>query len=112
VTRDLELVLARGSERLHLVTDEDRRFFELHKHRNHRLRPAAQVEIDLERCGMKPPPGFRWHAIVRQLHPGARARLIVPLPEATRTDLSEQECELLLRLALEQLKPYLARRGD
>jgi len=104
--QSLQEKLARGGERLGRVTEGDRRFFDCHKHRNHQLRQAAQVEIELERAGMEPPSGTRWFTIVRQLRPGMRLRLIVPLPEATEPDLSERECELRLRLACEQLKPY------
>lgn len=101
-----------AGKRLDRVMNGDRRFFVRHKHRKHRLRPAAQIEIEVERGGMEPPPGTRWFTIVRQLLPGTRLRLIVPLSYDIKKDLSEQECELLLRLACEQLKPYLAQRGD
>jgi hypothetical protein len=101
-----------AGERLERVTKNDRKFFVRHQHRKHRLRPAAQIEIEVERGGMEPPPGSRWFTIVRQLLPGVRVRLIVPLSDDIKKDLSEQECELLLRLAVEQLKPCLAQRGD
>jgi hypothetical protein len=94
---ELELELARGVERLDRVTDGDRRFFDRHQHRNHRLRHAAWIEIEQKEiiagARMEPPSGKRWFTIVWQVVPGMRFRGHIVLPETTDQDISEPECK-------------------
>jgi hypothetical protein len=91
------------AERLNRVVESDRRFFARRKHRNHRLRQAAQIEIELTEivagAGMEPPPGLRWFKIIKQIPSDVRARVSIALPETTDTDIPERECEALFTRA-------------
>lgn len=75
------------------VTEGDRRFFERHTDRSHRIRHTSQAEMDLKgRSGstFDPPiPGFRWFTVIRQVAPGARVRVYVQAPELCETDVPE-----------------------
>src|SRR5271165_2786347 len=83
-------------DELERVTDGDRRFFERHKRRNHRLRPAAQIEIEqneiIEDHRWELPRGWAWFTIVQQIAPGLRVRVFIELPETTDPDISERAC--------------------
>lgn len=102
-----EQKLAKGAKCLDLVTDDDRRFFESHKHRNHRLRPAAQIEIEQDEIvsGSSPVkrPGMRWFTLVKQFAPGMRGRAVLALPENTR-DVSERECDRIFERAFAEIR--------
>jgi len=91
--------LTRVGKRLAVVMDDDRRFFERHKRRNHRLRHARRIEIEQDEIiagrRWEPPRGLGGFTIVRQLRPGIRVRLPIALPETTDPDISESECEAL-----------------
>jgi hypothetical protein len=89
--------LARGGERLNRLTEGDRRFFIRHKHRNHRLRQAGQIEIEQKEIiagrAIEPPRGLAWFTLVKQLAPGMRVRMVIALPETAGPDFSEPECK-------------------
>jgi hypothetical protein len=55
--------------------EADRAWFEAHPHRRHRVRPYAPGEGLPELPDPVAPPGWKWRVIVRQTHPGVRARL-------------------------------------
>ena len=105
--QSLKKKLARGSERLELLSAGDRRFFDRHKHRNHRLRPAAPIEIEQADILAGPPPaerrGMRWFTLVKQFAPGMRGRALVSLPEAAE-DISEQECDGIFAQAFAEIR--------
>ena len=111
--------LARGSERLELLSAGDRRFFDRHKHRNHRLRPAAPIEIEQADILAGPPPaerrGMRWFTLVKQFAPGMRGRTLIALPEAAE-DISERECDEIFAQAFAKIREDAAieaqRRND
>jgi hypothetical protein len=94
---EVQQKLARGGERLDRVTEGDRRFFVRHKHRNHRLRRAGQIEIEQKMIiagrGLEQPRGMAWFTLVKQLPPGMRVRMVITLPETAGPDFSEPECE-------------------
>jgi hypothetical protein len=98
--QSLEQKLAQGAARIDVVMADDRRFFERQKHRNHRLRPAAQIELEqreiVDGSPLAEHRGARWFTIVKQLVPGARLRRLVALNETLDPDvLSERQCEWL-----------------
>jgi hypothetical protein len=97
--------------RLNDVLETDRKFFERHKGRNHRIRLASEIEIELERGGVEAPPGYRWHSLLQQQRPGMRIRILFPIEEQFGVDRPEAECETLFKLACEQLKLLLAAHG-
>jgi len=54
------------------ASENDRKFFEKHSDRNHRIRPAYSSEIEL--AGLAP-DGYRSFVAVRHIVPGVRCRL-------------------------------------
>ncbi len=63
------------------VTDGDARFFERFPERQHRVRLASTAEVETDAIIKGEPdvstvPGSRWIAIVKQLAPGVRMRVV------------------------------------
>jgi hypothetical protein len=83
------------------VTDGDRRYFERHTDRSHRIRHTSQPEIaQAARMGRTfdgPFPGFRWFTVIRQVAPGARVRVYVQAPELCETDVAEEVAAQIYR---------------
>lgn len=86
-------------EEVNLVVETDRRFFERHPLRTHRLRLASRAEVAIlgEVHGLvetRLPPGERWFCVIRQLdaETQTQTRLFTPNDEDCETDLSEQDC--------------------
>jgi hypothetical protein len=82
--------------RVDKITGSDRKFFERFPHRQHRVRLAgrAEVEHDALLAGKSPrrlPPDLNHYAIVKNIAPGLRLRLIVVGDEGWDLDISEQE---------------------
>ncbi|MEH2473645.1 hypothetical protein V1281_005169 [Nitrobacteraceae bacterium AZCC 2161] len=82
--------------RVNKITDADRKFFDRFPHRQYRVRLAgpAEVEYSALLAGESPqrlPPDLNHYAIVKNVAPGARLRVIVIGNEGWDTDLSEQE---------------------
>jgi hypothetical protein len=81
-------------ERLDLVMEADRRYFERFPRRRHRVRVASQVEIELaELIGgeMSPPPGSQHYVAVRFLTPSIRLPLVVLGPVDADPELYDEE---------------------
>jgi hypothetical protein len=81
------------ADKVDLVTQADRRFFERFPHRQHRVRLASQAEIGqnevLEGHPVWLPEGLRVFTAVRNIAPGVRMRLFLCAPEGSETDLDE-----------------------
>jgi hypothetical protein len=86
--------LQKLADRVDRVTQADRRFFERFPHRQHRVRIASRAEIEqqelLEGAVLWVPPVCRIFAIVRNIAPGVRLRLMIRGIEGAETDLSEE----------------------
>jgi len=120
--QSLQEKLARCVERLDRVTDGDRRFFDRHKHRNHRLRPAAPVEIEqllitsgtdefsaAEAQQSAAAVGKRWFTFIKQHAPGFRLRVTSALPDTIDPDLSEAECKQIFDREFDRLRRAMLR---
>ena len=85
--------LRKLADEVHRLAEADHRFFERHSHRQHRVRLAAQAEIEqaeiLAGEPMTAPPGCRLFTVVRNIKPGVCARLLVLNREGAETDLPE-----------------------
>jgi len=94
LTRTQRRQMQKLTDRVGRVTQADRLFFERFPHRMHRVRLASQAEIEqqemLESAVLWNPPGCRVFAVVRNIAPGVRLRLMVRGLEGAETDLSEQ----------------------
>jgi hypothetical protein len=82
--------------RVEKITNADRNFFERFPQRQHRVRLAgrAEVEQDALLAGESPrrvPPDLSHYAIVKNVAPGLRLRLILIGDEGLDIDVSEQE---------------------
>jgi hypothetical protein len=82
--------------RVDKITGGDRKFFERFPHRQHRVRLAGHAEVEQSAllAGKSPrrlPPGLNHYAIVKNVAPGLRSRLIVVGDEGWDLDISEQE---------------------
>jgi hypothetical protein len=82
--------------RVNKITDADRKFFDRFPHRQYRVRlaGAAEVEYGALLAGESPrrlPPDLNHYAIVKNVAPGARLRMVVVGNEGWDTDLSEQQ---------------------
>jgi hypothetical protein len=79
----------------HTVLASDRRFFELHPHREFRLRPAFHAEVeDLARNGVierKLPPGLCWWVVLHKINAGLRMRFPLAAPHSLPTEVSEDD---------------------
>ena len=92
--------IERLQDEVDLVLDGDRRFFERHRDRNHRLRLAGQAEIEMlaEVHGpgeVRLPPGTRLYVVVRQIEEGARIRYFIPNDADLDTDIPEGQARWL-----------------
>jgi hypothetical protein len=82
------------ADKVGLVTQADRRFFERFPHRKHRIRLASRAEIAqnefLDGQPVWLPEGLRVFTAVRNIAPGVRMRLFLRGLEGSETDLDEQ----------------------
>ena len=82
------------ADKVDLVAQTDRRFFERFPHRQHRVRLASRAEIGqneiIEGGPVWLPEGLRVFTAVRNIAPGVRMRLFLRAPEGSETDLDEQ----------------------
>jgi hypothetical protein len=90
--------------RVDKATNADRKFFERFPHRRYRVRLAgpAEVEYGALLAGQSPrrlPPDLHHYAIIKNVAPGARLRVIVIGNEGWDTDLPEQEARKLYEAA-------------
>jgi hypothetical protein len=86
------------------ATNADREFFERFPHRRYRVRLAGPAEVEYGGllAGQSPrrlPPDFRHYAIIKNVAPGARLRLIMIGNDDWDTDLPEQEARKLYEAA-------------
>ncbi len=83
------------------VTEGDRRFFERHPGRSHRIRHTSMAELAqaerIDHALDTPFPGFRWFTVIRQVTPGARVRVYVQAPELCETDVPEEMAASIYR---------------
>jgi hypothetical protein len=79
------------------VLGSDRRFFELHPHREFRLRPAFDAEVeDFARNGVIEralPDRLCWWTIVHRISPGLRMRFPLAAPHNLPTEISEADAQ-------------------
>jgi hypothetical protein len=94
LTRAQRRQMQRLADKVDLVTQADRRFFERFPNRQHRVRLASQAEIGqnevLEGGPVWLPEGLRVFTAVRNIAPGIRMRLFLRGLEGSETDLDEQ----------------------
>jgi hypothetical protein len=87
-----------GRRRLGRLMD-DRRFFERHPNRTHRVRLASRVEVEtqalLKGVDLTPAPGSSYYVAVRQEVPGLRLRLLFATDAGNETDVSEEEARFV-----------------
>lgn len=88
-TRQWRRALERLTPKIDRVTAADRKFFERHPDRSHRLRLAAEAEAEIAQLGAEEtlPAGIRWFVAVRQVAPGMRLRAF-----GAETDADEATC--------------------
>jgi len=103
LTRTQHRQMQKLADKVDLVTQADRRFFERFTNRKHRVRLASQAEIGqneiLQDETVWLPPGYRWFTVVRNVAPGARLRLFVRYLEDAETDLDEATAREIFELA-------------
>jgi len=103
LTRTQHRQMQKLADKVDLVTQADRRFFERFPNRKHRVRLASQAEIGqneiLQDETVWLPPGYRWFTVVRNVAPGARLRLFVRYLEDAETDLDEATAREIFELA-------------
>jgi hypothetical protein len=82
------------AERVDRVTQADRLFFERFPQRMHRVRLASRPEIEqqelIQGAILWAPPPCRIFAVVRNIAPGVRLRLMIRGVEGAETDLTEE----------------------
>jgi hypothetical protein len=93
--------LQKLADRVDRVTQADRLFFERFPYRIHRVRLASPAEIEqqelLEGAALWAPPPCRIFAVVRNIAPGVRLRLMVRGVEGAETDLTEEMASAIFR---------------
>jgi hypothetical protein len=93
LTRAQRREMKKLADKVDLVTQADRRFFERFPHRQHRVRLASRAEIGqnevLEGHPVWLPEGLHIFIAVRNIAPGIRMRLFLRAPEMSETDVDE-----------------------
>jgi hypothetical protein len=79
-----------------MITDADGKFFDRFPHRRDRVRIAGRAEIEQKALltgegTPRLPPDKSYYAIIKNLAPGSRLRMIVVGNEGWDTEVSEQE---------------------
>ncbi len=87
------------AEHVDEITQGDRRYFEQHPDRKHRVRQTGLAEIAqreiLQGIQFVPPPGRRAYTIVRNVSEGVRMRIFIFGPEYAETGVDEDMAEAL-----------------
>jgi len=93
------------------VCESDRRFFDANPDRNHRVRPASDVEIsemEMALDSVLSGGGTRWFVSVTRMSPGVRLRSFCEMPPETPWqdgfDLGEEICRSYAESAPEPLR--------
>ena len=95
-TRAQRRKMQKLADKVDMVTESDRRFFERFPHRQYRVRPAGQAEIEaLNVMGDNWSPGASLCTVVRNIAPGMRARAFVPILGPMDTDVGEEAARAL-----------------
>ncbi len=86
--------LERLQRAVDIIVESDRRFFARHHDRNHRLRLAARVEVEMLVHVHGPgevdlPAGERFYVVVRQIVPGCQVRHFAPNVDSIDCDVPE-----------------------
>ena len=88
-----------SSTKFNSVTEGDEQFFARHPNRSFRMRLLSRKEIRLiERAGSKlelPSAGMQWIAVVWQVLPDTRLKVICQAPIGMDTDAPEANCRAL-----------------
>ena len=94
LTRAQRRQMQKLADRVDRVTQADRLFFERFPRRMHRVRLASQSEIEqqelIQGAVLWVPPPCRIFAVVRNIAPGVRLRLMIRGVEGAETDLTEE----------------------
>ena len=103
LTRAQRRQMQKLADRVDLVTQADRLFFERRPERQHRVRLASQAEIEQNEILEGPhgvPPDCRiFTEIVCNVAPGVRLRLFTAAPEGAETDLNEAMARAIFNAA-------------
>jgi hypothetical protein len=77
-TRAQRRRIRKQADRIDLISDADRRYFERFPRRRHRVRVAGRVELEEDRIllgrARSLPPGRQLYTAVRNVRPGLRLR--------------------------------------
>jgi hypothetical protein len=91
------------SEIVDETLEGDRRFFNRHPERSHRVRKSARAEVKVGiLMGFIPrqlPEGFTHYTLIRQISPGVRIRKFTTGTYGADTDLPEEESRALYELS-------------
>ena len=92
-------------EKVDLVTESDRRYFERFPDRQHRVRIAGQAEVAQFAIMMgadnaAPPIGFEHYIVVKNVTPGCRIRRPFTSAAGNDVDVSEAEARWLYETTL------------
>jgi hypothetical protein len=78
-------------DRIDLISEADRKYFERFPQRRHRVRVAGRVEIEGDEIirgrAMRVPPGRQLYTAVRSARPGLRLRIMFHGPEDADPEL-------------------------
>jgi hypothetical protein len=68
------------ADRIDLISEADRKYFERFAHRRHRVRVAGRVELEEELLLLgrvrSVPAGWQFYTAVRNVRPGLRSRIV------------------------------------
>jgi|APCry1669192522_1035417.scaffolds.fasta_scaffold00309_6 hypothetical protein len=88
--------LQKLADKVDRVTESDRRFFERFPHRQYRVRPAGQAEIEaLDVMDGNWSPGATPCVAVRNIAPGVRARAFIFTLGPVDTDIGEDDARAI-----------------
>jgi hypothetical protein len=94
MSRQHQRRLQRLADKVDRVLESDRRFFDRHKSRSHRIRRLSPVEKEMAEAVYGPgvfpwAPNHAWFTVVRQVEPGIRFRVFVRNCDDAEVDVPE-----------------------
>lgn len=105
-TRAQRRKMQKLADKVDRVTESDRRFFERFPHRQYRVRPAGQAEIEtLNVMGDNWSPGASLCTVIRNIALGVRVRAFVTILGPMDTDIDDDDARALFeRVAPEEIR--------
>ena len=74
-------------------SDDDRRYFEQHPERNHRIRASTHCEmaqLALADANAEFPANCRWYSVIKNHAPGIRTKLYAAFPNSAATLVADE----------------------